>query len=154
MSTFIAWSPHCEEKSHRSSDNLEPYLNSTSGTKAALCIPFLSHQQYMHAGLHNRQVADFLSWHSKCSEETREKCFLVFVLIAVELIWVRVSLDRVLVCHWPRTVQYFQNSKKGGIEIIIVQHSWLKYWWRSGSNLRQLSQIRKTGWFSCFKKRM
>lgn len=53
--------------------------------------------QPLQAGLHDRQVADFLSRHTKRSpEQTREICFFIFALIAIELIWVGVSLGGVL----------------------------------------------------------
>lgn len=45
--------------------------------EAALRIPFLSSvAQPLQTVLHDGQVADFLSWHTKCSpEQTRETCY-------------------------------------------------------------------------------
>jgi len=69
--------------------------------------------QALQAGLHGRRGADFLSWHTTCSpEQTRETCFLGFILIAAELIWVRVSLGGVLKTSLSLTQDYSIFSKQ------------------------------------------
>lgn len=91
--------------------------------------------QPLQTGLHDQQVPDFLSWHTKCSsEQTRETRLFGFVWIAVELIWVGVSLGGVLKTSLPLTQDCSIFSKQ--------QEGYNRYYLYSTCRAQILVQIR------------
>ena len=127
--------PWREEPSQQWKPRAIPKFHFGNGGSSLHSFSQSSVAQPVQAGLHDRQVADFLSWHTKCSsEQTGEACFLVFVLIAIELIWVGVSLGRVLQTSLSLTQDCSIFSKQ--------QEGWNRYYHYSTCRAQILVNIR------------
>lgn len=117
VSTFVTQCAHHEEKGHRSG-HLEPYLNLLLCREAALCIPFLGHRQHRLCRLVctiNKYQISYPGTLNILQSKPEKPVFLGFVLIAIELIWVGVSLGRVFKTSLPfaQDCSVLSNQQEG-----------------------------------------